>query len=140
MARQDERREPTESPSGAPPPLTLSPKDIAAMIRLDAIWKHFGGPPSSEVFVEFGISVDEFFRRLERIARTESGRAARHDQANAGETASTIISRHRWHPDDRTDLTEEVHPHPVKGTAGGQYANRSNRDRRLAPTPDVPTE
>jgi len=36
------------------------------MKRLEAAWRGFGGPPASDIFVEFGISVEEFYRRLYR--------------------------------------------------------------------------
>jgi hypothetical protein len=55
------RRQPTDSPDGSS---QLSATDIAAMKKLEAEWKHFGGPSASDIFVEFGITADEFYRRL----------------------------------------------------------------------------
>jgi len=36
------------------------------MKRLEAAWRAFGGPPPSDIFVEFGITAEEFYRRLRR--------------------------------------------------------------------------
>lgn len=57
------RRQPAESIDGSPQP---SATEIAAMKRLEAAWRDFGGPSASDIFVEFGISADEFYRRLHR--------------------------------------------------------------------------
>jgi hypothetical protein len=34
------------------------------MTRLEAAWRDFGGPSASDIFVEFGITTEEFYRRL----------------------------------------------------------------------------
>jgi hypothetical protein len=34
------------------------------MKRLESAWRAFGGPPASDIFVEFGITAEEFYRRL----------------------------------------------------------------------------
>jgi hypothetical protein len=34
------------------------------MKRLEAAWRDFGGPPAADIFVEFGITAEEFYRRL----------------------------------------------------------------------------
>jgi hypothetical protein len=34
------------------------------MKRLEAAWRDFGGPSASDIFVEFGITAEEFYRRL----------------------------------------------------------------------------
>jgi hypothetical protein len=34
------------------------------MKRLEAQWRDFGGPSASDIFVEFGITTEEFYRRL----------------------------------------------------------------------------
>jgi hypothetical protein len=57
------RRKPDESLDGSPQP---SATEIAAMRRLEAVWRDFGGPSASDIFIEFGISVEEFYRRLNR--------------------------------------------------------------------------
>jgi hypothetical protein len=55
------RRQPAESPDGSP---QLSATDIAAMKKLEAEWKPFGGPSAIDIFVQFGITAEEFYRRL----------------------------------------------------------------------------
>ena len=55
------RRQPAESVDGSP---QLSATEITAMKRLEAVWRDFGGPSASDIFVEFGITADEFYRRL----------------------------------------------------------------------------
>ena len=49
----------------------LSANDIAAMKRLEAAWRNFGGPSAHDIFVEFGITTEEFYRRLNRHHRTD---------------------------------------------------------------------
>lgn len=55
------RRQPAESPDGS---TQLSATDSAAMKKLEAQWRDFGGPSASDIFVEFGITAKEFYRRL----------------------------------------------------------------------------
>jgi hypothetical protein len=38
------------------------------MKRLEAAWRDFGGPSASDIFVEFGITAEEFYRRLHKHA------------------------------------------------------------------------
>jgi hypothetical protein len=54
------RRQPAESLDGSP---QLSATEITAMNRLEAAWRDFGGPSAGDIFVEFGITADEFYRR-----------------------------------------------------------------------------
>jgi hypothetical protein len=56
------RRRPPAEPLDEPP--QLSATDIAAMKKLEAAWRDYGGPSASDIFVEFGITPDEFYRRL----------------------------------------------------------------------------
>lgn len=39
----------------------------ADIIAFAVRWRHWGGGDSSDIFVEFGISQDQYFRRLARI-------------------------------------------------------------------------
>jgi hypothetical protein len=59
-ARGPERR-PADSVGRSP---QLSSTEIAAMKRLESAWRDFGGPPAGDIFVEFGITAEEFYRRL----------------------------------------------------------------------------
>jgi hypothetical protein len=62
------QRQPAESPDGS---TQLSATDIAATKKLEAQWRDFGGPSASDIFVEFGISAEEFYRRLHRERQRE---------------------------------------------------------------------
>jgi hypothetical protein len=55
------RRQRPESVDGSP---QLSATEITAMKRLEAAWRDFGGPSAADIFVEFGITAEEFYRRL----------------------------------------------------------------------------
>jgi hypothetical protein len=70
MTPRGPRREPSESLDRAP---QLGSTEIAAMVRLEAAWRNFGGPPASDIFVEFGISTEEFYRRLYWARRQQPG-------------------------------------------------------------------
>jgi hypothetical protein len=61
MTSRDPGRQPAETCDTAP---QLSSTEIAAMKRLEAAWRDFGGPSASDIFVEFGITAKEFYRRL----------------------------------------------------------------------------
>jgi hypothetical protein len=61
MAIYGPRRQPAESLDTDP---QLSATEIAAMKRLEVAWRDFGGPSAGDIFVEFGITADEFYRRL----------------------------------------------------------------------------
>ena len=61
MTSRDPRRQPDESFDTAP---QLSAAEVGAMKRLEAAWRDFGGPSASDIFVEFGITAAEFYRRL----------------------------------------------------------------------------
>lgn len=61
MTSRDPGRQPAETCDTAP---QLSSTEIAAMERLEAAWRDFGGPSASDIFVEFGITTEEFYRRL----------------------------------------------------------------------------
>jgi hypothetical protein len=63
------RRQQTESLDESP---QLRATEIAAMKRLEAVWRDFGGPPASDVFIEFGITVEEFYRRLHGLRGRET--------------------------------------------------------------------
>lgn len=70
------RRQPAES---LDEPTQLSATDIAAMKRLEAAWRDFGGPPASDIFVQFGISAEEFYRRLRALHDRKPNPEARRD-------------------------------------------------------------
>ncbi|HJT91317.1 MAG TPA: hypothetical protein VJ777_05155 [Mycobacterium sp.] len=76
MISRDHRRHPDESSDTAP---QLSAAEVAAMNKLEAAWRDFGGPSAGDIFVEFGISVEEFYRRLYgRRSRVRPDTAAAH--------------------------------------------------------------
>ena len=70
------RRQPAESPNGS---RQLSASDIAAMKKLEAKWRDFSGPSASDIFVEFGITAEEFYRRLYAQRQRETDSKPRQD-------------------------------------------------------------
>jgi hypothetical protein len=60
-------------------PAHLSATELAAMERLEVAWRDFGGPSASDIFVEFGISVEEFYRRLFGLRARKTGPEPRED-------------------------------------------------------------
>jgi hypothetical protein len=62
------RRQPVESIDGSP---QFGATDIAAMKKLEAAWQDFGGPSAHDIFIEFGITTEEFYRRLNRHRITD---------------------------------------------------------------------
>ena len=81
------RRQPAESLDAAP---QLSANEVAAMKRLEAVWRDFGGPSASDIFVELGISVEEFYLRLygrRSRVRPETASAYAQEHRAAGHTS-----------------------------------------------------
>jgi len=41
--------------------------DEAAMLAFAVKWRHWNGGPDEDIFVEFGISAEDYFHRLRRL-------------------------------------------------------------------------
>ena len=122
MTPRGPRREPAESLDRAP---QLGTTEIAAMVRLEAAWRKFGGPPASDIFVEFGISTEEL------LPTTLLGtQAATRPTSPAGRNYTPM--KVRW-----ARVLPAVPVAAVVGVAAYDLAQRSTRCCATFPSSDI---
>lgn len=46
--------------------------DTAHLIAFARVWSHYGGGSAEDIFVEFGLTENEYFTRLDKVLRKRS--------------------------------------------------------------------
>ncbi|GAF47653.1 DUF3263 domain-containing protein [Rhodococcus wratislaviensis] len=74
--------------------------NTAAILAFATKWRHWGGGPTEDIFVEFGLTAPQYFERLHQLLRNRNRVAAHgvspivHDQLRA--ICEARLARHPW--------------------------------------------
>ncbi|MFE5708274.1 DUF3263 domain-containing protein [Rhodococcus koreensis] len=74
--------------------------NTAAILAFATKWRHWGGGPTEDIFVEFGLTAPQYFERLHQLLRNRNRIAAHgvspivHDQLRA--ICEARLARRRW--------------------------------------------